>query len=341
MQATTIGAYPRPEELAPIQAPAATPEGSGPAEASGVDSTTLLDEATARVVREQVEAGIDIPTDGALRRSDPIEYHCRHLDGIDLQRLSEVESDEGIVRLPTVIGPVRARQPFLTHDWRVAQRATSRPVKMTLPGPLSLADGLADRHYDGDARRLSADLADALNRELRMLAAAGCRYVQIDEPVFIWAPDAALAFGIEQIDRCFYKLPPEVRRILRLAADPDRLRDEHDPADIAPEAANEVHAQLLPALDGLVDAVAIEDARRPNDLRLLESLERSSVILGVIDVARVAIETQDAVYARLDQALQHIDRERLAAGPDGGLALLPRGIARAKLDVLAKAAHSL
>ena len=134
---------------------------------------------TRDAVIDQVTAGIDIPTDGEIRRENYIHYHCRHLDGIDFTQLTERVLREGAyaARLPTVTGPISARDRFLPHDWRVAQGFTDKPVKISIPGPMTISDTLADAYY-GDPRHLAADLAAALNTEVLALAEAGCRHIQ-------------------------------------------------------------------------------------------------------------------------------------------------------------------
>ena len=119
---------------------------------------------------------MDIPTDGEIRRENYIHYHCRHLDGFDFDTLTPRTSRDGgwVVELPSIVGPVAARagEHFLPHDWRAAQALTEHPVKVTIPGPLTIMDSTADLHYD-DRRRLGRDLADAINHEVRALADAG------------------------------------------------------------------------------------------------------------------------------------------------------------------------
>ena len=116
---------------------------------------------------DQEQAGIDIPTDGEVPRENYIHYHCRHLDGVDFSNLTEKTLRNGayVARLPTIRQPVRAKNPFLRHDWQRAQNLTQRPVKVTMPGPMTIGDTTADAYYD-DPKQRGADLADALNLSL-------------------------------------------------------------------------------------------------------------------------------------------------------------------------------
>ena len=116
--------------------------------------------------------------------------------------------------MPTFTGKVAAREPFLVRDWEVAQAATNRPVKITVPGPLTIADSTANVFY-ANRRSWCADLAEALNVEIRRLAEAGCRHIQVDEPLFARLPDQALDFGVENLERCFHGVPGSVTRTMR------------------------------------------------------------------------------------------------------------------------------
>jgi 5-methyltetrahydropteroyltriglutamate--homocysteine methyltransferase len=193
-----------------------------------------------------------------------------------------------------------------------------------------------DEHYS-DARAFGVDLATALNREVLALADAGCRHIQIDEPLFARKPADALAFGLENLERAFHGCPDHVTRTLHICCGyPDRLDNDN-----YPKADPGAYAMLADALDAsTVNAVSIEDAHRPNDLGLLERFANTTVILGVIAVAKSRIESVDEVRDRLKMALQHCPPERLIAAPDCGLGMLGRNLAMAKLKVLSEAARA-
>jgi len=343
---TAIGAYPKPDYLAVPDWFRAGPESDLPTRswadaiaALGAEAEALCARATREAVSEQVRAGIDIPTDGEIRRENYIHYHCRHLEGIDFGRLSERALRGGAysARLPTVVARIGVRERFLARDWRVAQAATDRPVKITMPGPMTIADTVADEHY-GDARRLGADLAAALNVEVLALAEAGCRHIQIDEPLFARRAEAAVDYGIDHLERAFHGCPSAVMRTVHICCGyPDRL----DNLDY-PKAPPESYLKLAEPLDrSSIMAVSIEDAHRPNDLALLERFTQSIVILGAVAIARSRVEEVDEIRARLAEALAHIDARRLFAAPDCGLGLLGRELALAKLRNLCAAAHTV
>ena len=231
LMTTCIGAYPKlpyvPRMLWFHDAPQI-----GEAEAgilSPEERRAAFDGATREAVAEQAEIGIDIPTDGEIRRANYIHYHCSHLDGFELDTLTECTMRNGAwtAEMPTFTGKVAAREPFLVRDWEVAQSATDRPIKITVPGPLTIADATANVFYS-DRRSWCADLADALNVEIRRLADAGCRHIQVDEPLFARLPDQALEFGIENLERCFHGVIDDVTRTVHICCGYPDMLDETD-----------------------------------------------------------------------------------------------------------------
>jgi 5-methyltetrahydropteroyltriglutamate--homocysteine methyltransferase len=286
-----------------------------------------------------VAAGIDVPTDGEIRREHYIYYQCRNFAGFDFQRLTRKAMRRGswTAEVPTVTGKVSAKNPVLVRDWRVAQSVTDRPVKITLPGPLTIIDSTADAAY-ADEQRLAADLADALNAEIRALSEAGCRWIQVDEPVFAREPEKALTFGIDMLSRCFHGAVPTARRAVHICCGYPSGLD----LEFYPKADAGSYFRLADAVDqASIDAVSLEDAHCNNDLRLLEKFRSKIVMLGVIDIARTRIEPVDEIRARLQHALMHIDPERLMPAPDCGLIMLDRSIVLQKLSNLAAAAQSV
>ena len=289
------------------------------------------------VVRDQVDAGIDVPTDGEVRRENYIFYQCRHLHGFDFEHLTEKVARDGAftARVPTITGAVASRELILARDWRIAQRVTDRPVKITLPGPMTIADSVANEFYP-DPRALGRVLAEVLNAEVRNLAAAGCRHIQVDEPVFARKPQQALEYGIEHLERVFHGVPEDVRRIVHMCCGYPSALDAPD----YPKADPQAYFRIVDAMDDAsVDAVSIEDAHRPNDLTLLERYTRTTVLFGVVNIGRSRVESVDEITQRLGQALEHIDPDRLVAAPDCGLGLLGRDLAMQKLSNLCTAAR--
>ena len=344
---TTIGSYPKPDYVPVVDwfrtQDMALPDAQTANEAFSLsrraEIEALLARATHEVVREQAEIGIDVPTDGEMRRENYVYYHCRHLDGIDFARWTTKSMRGGKWRAdaPTIVGPIRPSERFLPSDWRIAQSVTSLPIKITIPGPLTISDTLSDGYY-GDQKRLCADLADAINVEVRALVEAGCAWIQIDEPVFAVEPEKALAFGIENLERCFHSVPANVMRVMHMCCGYPARVDLED----YPKADPAAYFKLADALDASsVDAVSIEDAHRHNDLCLLERFQATKVILGVIAIARTRVEPVDEIAVRLEDALEHIDASRLIAAPDCGLGMLDRATIRSKLTNMVAAARSV
>jgi len=344
---TTIGAYPKPDY---VPTPDWFREGgtglSSPTEAYQKYLTNLpsnieeiLDRGTQEVVKDQVNVGIDIPTDGEIRRENYIHYHCRHIDGIDFSNLTAKTSRQGawMANLPTVTDPLKTRDHFLPRDYRIAQAATDRPVKITVPGPMTITDSIADLYYNDD-KRLGSALSAALNEEILALAKAGCTWIQVDEPVFARKPDKALDYGIENLERCFHGLPDHVARAAHICCGyPDYLDQEN-----FQKADQRIYLQLSDAIeDSSIRAISLEDAHRHNDLSLLEHFKTTTVMLGVIAIANSRIETVAEITQRLQAALKHIDADRLIAAPDCGLGFLDRELALAKLANMVSAAKSV
>jgi len=348
---TCIGAYPKPDYV-PMRDWFLVDRGltgaSGDVtraanrlqEAQDPETESLYRKATESAVTDQTACGIDIPTDGEQRRENYIHYHCRHLTGFDFVNLTALTLRDGAysAELPTIRGKIAPRgEHFLDHDYRIAQAATDRPVKITVPGPTTVMDTCANAHYD-DPRDLAFDLAAALNYEIRALAEAGCRYIQIDEPLFARNIERALDYGGECLDRCFDGVPAEVTRVMHMCCGyPERLDDqEYHKAD--PSS----YLRLAAAVDAsTVNQISIEDAHRHNDLSLLEKFRNSTVIFGSVAIAASQLETTDEIAARLTAALDHIDRARLIAAPDCGLAMLGRELAMKKLSAMCEAARAV
>ncbi len=345
---TCIGAYPKPEY---VRLPdwfniPAGPDTADPTrlwaaamEAMGPDAEGIIARGVAEVVKDQLDAGIDIPTDGEIPRENYIHYHCRNLEGFDFSNLTSKPVRGGAyeANLPTVVGPVSARETFLVQDWRRAQSFTDRPVKITMPGPMTIWDTNADAYYN-DPKRLGADIAAALNQEVLALAEAGCQYIQIDEPVFARRPREALDYGFENLERAFHGCPDHVTRVVHMCCGyPDRL-DHPD----YPKADVEAYLQIADTIEeSSIDMISVEDAHRHNDLKLLEHFSNTSVILGVIAIAKSRVETVEEIVTRLEQALQHIDKERLIAAPDCGLGILGKELTLKKLANMCTAAQAV
>ena len=343
---TTIGSYPKPYYV-PVRdwfqltdgmtSSLVTERYASDLAEAGPEAEALFRRATEEALADQIACGIEVPTDGEMRRENYVHYHCRHMQGFDFKNLSNRNLRDGAYNtdLPTIRGRILpGDERFLVHDYACAAAASDRPVKITLPGPLTIADTTADAFY-GDAEALGSDLADALNREIRALAEAGCQYIQIDEPLFARYPDKALRYGIAQLESCFSGLPPAVTRVAHVCCGYPNHLDQTDYKKADPGA----YLQLAEALNrAKFDQVSIEDAHRHNDLTLLSAFDRKTVILGVIAIAKSRVETADEISRRIEAALGYIDRDHLWLAPDCGLGFLTRDLAMRKLRAMTEAA---
>ena len=238
--------------------------------------------------------------------------------------------------LPAIRGPIlHSGKNYSAHDYIASQGVSSRPVKFTLPGPLTIMDTTADCFYN-DRPKLNTALAKTINKEVLALVEAGCKHIQIDEPLFARSVKDALDFGMEGLERCFYGVPKSVTRIVHMCCGyPDHL-DDTDYKKADPSS----YYQLSKAIDqAAFDQISIEDKHCCNNLELLEKFENKTVIFGSLAIASSALETVEEVAERLTSALNHIDRDRLIVAPDCGLGLLPAQLAENKLRVMCEAAE--
>ncbi len=231
---TTIGAYPKPhyvklpnwfETGVASKCPSKAYDAYIQAHKNGIET---LDKATQEVVMDQVNASIDVVSDGEVRRENYIYYHCRHLNGIDFTTLTQKTMRNGAWtgEVPTITSPITTQEAFLPRDYTIAKQATTQPVKITLPGPMTITDTIADAYYHDD-EQLGYALAQAINKEVLRLVDAGCTWIQIDEPLFARKPEQALAYGMKNLERCFKDVPEHVIKAVHMCCGyPTKLDDE-------------------------------------------------------------------------------------------------------------------
>ena len=342
MLTTVIGAYPKPSFL---QLPdwfnaeggtdtlKPTVDYDDAIKKMGKETESIFLKAAKEVIGDQIECGIDIVTDGEVRRENYIHYHCRHITGVDFNTLTEKIARTGNYKcwLPTIVAKVEAQDSFLVHDWKVSQKLSSKPVKITIPGPMTIADTIANTYYKSDDK-MGFDLAEVINVEIKRLQKAGCKYIQVDEPLFARKPQQAIDFGIDNLAKCFEGLEnTEIEKITHICCGyPDKL-------DVInyPKAPSDSYKKIAKALDAsLIDTVSIEDAHRYNDLELLRNFTKTKVIFGLIKIASSQIETKEEIENRVLDALNYIDKQQLIAAPDCGLGHLPRQLAIEKLKIM-------
>ena len=344
---TTIGSYPKPDYLKipdwfqgekGTDAEYPTKGWEEAIKSLGSDFEAIINKATQEIISDQIECGIDIITDGEVRRENYIHYHCRFLKGIDFDNLTKQTARTGNYDcyLPTIVNKVEFDKPFLSNEFKINQKFSSKPVKVTIPGPLTITDTIADDYYK-DNKKLGIDLSIAINNEVKILADSGCNYIQIDEPLFARKTKEALNFGIENLERCFYGIPNEIEKIVHICCGyPDKVDAINYPK--APVNSYNNLASYLE--DSSVNTISIEDAHRHNDLKLLEDFKTKKIIFGLIKIASSEIEEVEEIRTRIKDCLNHIDAERLIAAPDCGLGYLSRDMAKIKLRNLSAAAKS-
>ena len=349
LETTTIGSFPKPPYV-PIQdwfdisrqsggmnSAETTRRYSADLGKNRNENEKLFLKATREILEIQIRSGISIPTDGEVRRENYIHYHCRHLGGIDFLDLEHRFLRDGAYEtdLPAIRNSIsHSGASYSVHDYLSSQKFSSKPVKFTLPGPLTIMDTTADCFYH-DRKKLNADLATTINKEILGLVEAGCKFIQIDEPLFARSVNDALAFGMEGLERCFHNVPKSVKRIVHMCCGyPDHL-DDTDYKKAEPSS----YHQLSEAIDeAAFDQISIEDKHCCNDLELLEKFKNKSVIFGTVAIASSRLESVEEVKERLQDATNHIDRERLIVAPDCGLGLLSPKLAEDKLRVMCQAA---
>ena len=345
MLTTVIGAYPKPDYLKITDwfNAAGGTDTSNPTKLyedeikkMGVDAETIFKKAAAEVIKDQLDCGIDIITDGEIKRENYIHYHCRHLNGVDFNTLTEKVARTGNYKcwLPTITNKISATDPFLVDEWISNQSLSDKPVKVTIPGPMTITDTIANTYYKSD-EEMGYDLAIAINTEIKRLVDAGCKYIQVDEPLFARKPENALAFGIENLEKCFEGINQnDVEKITHICCGyPDKL----DAVDY-PKAPLDSYKEIAQSLDNsIIDSVSIEDAHRYNDLTLLKDYKQTKVIFGLIKIANSKIETVAEIENRIQEALNFISKEQLIAAPDCGLGHLSRDLAIKKLKIMSQA----
>ena len=285
------------------------------------------DDATALAIADQERAGVDIVTDGEIRRESYSNRFATALEGLDIDNPAMVPGRAGGTNaVPRVVGRVRRTRPVEVDDLRFLRARTGRTVKITLPGPFTMSQQAYNEAYDDEAE-LAMDLAAAVNEEVRDLFAAGADIVQIDEPWLQSRADKAREFALEAIDRAL----AGVDGTTALHTCFGYAHVVHDRPSGYP---------FLAELAGCTaDVLAIEAAQPKLDPSVLEPLAGKTVIVGVLDLSDPEPETPGVVAERIEAALTVVPPERLQVGPDCGMKYLDRDLAYAKLRALVEGAR--
>jgi 5-methyltetrahydropteroyltriglutamate--homocysteine methyltransferase len=327
---TVVGSYPQPDWLVDRSAL----EHHGVPRVSARDIWRIpeplleqaQDDATLIAIAEMERAGIDIVTDGEIRRESYSNRFALALDGIDSEHPGRVgRSGGGTTPVPRIVGKIRRRGPVERRDAEFLLRHATHATKITLPGPFTLSQQAENAFY-ADEEEMAMDYAVAVNEELRELKTTGVDVVQLDEPWVRTAPDKAARWGINAINRALAGIPgPTIVHLCFGYA----AMVKSKPSGYA----------FLPQLaDTIAEQISIEAAQPKLDLGVLKDLSGKTVLLGVLDLNDPAVETAETVAERLRAGLRYLPAERLVAAPDCGMKYLPRQIAFGKLKALAEGA---
>ena len=284
------------------------------------------DDATLVAIRDMERAGIDIVTDGEIRRESYSNRFALALDGIDLDNPAEVIGRTGrATSVPRVVGKIRRRFPVETRDAAFLAANTDRVTKITLPGPFTMSQQAFDGHY-GDPEAMAMDYAVAVNEEAHDLKRAGVDIIQLDEPWMEQYHEKAKVFGLKALNRALQGL--EGTTIVHVC---------FGYAFVVPNKP--AGYSILETLDGCIaKQISIEAAQPKLDLGVLKSLPGKSILVGMLNLGSDEVETKEQVADRIRAALPFLPAERLIAAPDCGMKYLPRARAFGKLQALAQGA---
>jgi 5-methyltetrahydropteroyltriglutamate--homocysteine methyltransferase len=325
--ATTVGSFPRPSWLADRDRSQVI---------FRLPATVLQeaqDDATRVVLHMQERIGLDLLTDGEQRRPHFINHILAALNGIDLIKLGikkvyrRREQDH---RVPRIVGKVQRRVPAVVGDLRFAKSETAKPIKMAVPGPMTVIDSTLDETYHDEAA-LAMDIAAAVNAELRDLQAAGCEVLQIDEPAMTRYHEKVFDYGARALDRCLEGIhtPTLVHLCYGYPGGGER---QHEYA----------YPDLLAALmKTRISGFAVEFARSGYDPAVLDICKGRLVMFGCVDPGESPAPAVAEVIERARGALKYVEPDRLLLAPDCGLMTISRQLAVAKARLLVEAAKEL
>ncbi len=286
-------------------------------------------DATLLAIRDQERAGIDVITDGEMRRESYSNRFATSLEGIDVAQpfIRRVQGFE--IPLPRIVAPLKRRAAVEVDDLRFLKANTRHLAKITLPGPFTLSKQAHDCHY-GDPEAVAMAYAALVNEEVRDLAAAGADVIQLDEPWLREDPDGANRYGVKAINRALEGV--QVTSCIHLCFGYGFVVSANKP---------KAYAFLSQLADCVVDQISIEAAQPHLDLGVLKDLSNKAIVLGVVDLSNNDVESVGTLVARIQRALPYVAPERLIAAPDCGMKYLSREAAFGKLCALAQAAELL
>jgi 5-methyltetrahydropteroyltriglutamate--homocysteine methyltransferase len=280
------------------------------------------DDATLLAIRAQERAGLDIITDGEMRRESYSNRFATALDGVDVDNPGTALDRSGHPNpVPRVTGPIRRRHPVEVRDVEFLRANTDRLIKITVPGPFTMAQQAQNEFYP-NKEEMALDYAAAVHDEIRDLFAAGADIVQIDEPYMQARPQEAREYGLKTVNRALDGIVG--RTALHICFGYAAVIHER-PSGYS----------FLPELhDCRVHEISIETAQSRLDTSVLEKLRGKTIILGVLDLADMTVETPETVATRIRRALPYVDPKMVIVAPDCGLKYLPRDVAFGKMQAM-------
>ena len=284
------------------------------------------DDATLLAIRDQERAGLDIITDGEMRRESYSNRFATALAGVNIDEPGTALDRSGHPNpVPRVDGMVRRKHPVQVRDLEFLKANTNRMVKITVPGPFTMSQQAQNDFYESEAE-MALDYAAAVNEEIKDLFAAGADIVQIDEPYMQARPEKAREFGLDALNRALDGVGgmTAVHICFGYAA---IIHERPEGYSFLPEFH---HCSC--------DQVSIETAQSDLDCKVLETLPQKTIILGVIDLDDMTVETPEQVAARVRRALPFKDAKQIILAPDCGMKYLPRDVAYGKLDAMVRGA---
>src|SRR5256885_7392052 len=259
----------------------------------------LLDKAALEAIKDQNRAGIDIMTDGEERRGRYVLHIVNRLEGVDARNRKPISMRAGTVRqdAPRVIGKLGYKGPLVLDEFLFTKKHAKGVAKIGLPGPSTVADCVAYEYYQGDRRELAFDYADAIHHEVAALIAAGCEVIQFDDPVLLRYPEAAQAWGLQALERCFAGLEDRATFIVHICRGyPNKPLERQG---ISYKANQDYYRDILSWLsESHLEVVSIEGAASDLDGSILSAIGKKSVMLGLIDVGENAVDSVEALVGR-------------------------------------------
>jgi len=287
------------------------------------------DDATIMAIKAQEDAGLDIITDGEIRRESYSNRFATALEGIDIDNPGTALDRAGHPNpVPRIVGPIRRKHPVEVDDVKFLRAHTAKPIKMTVPGPFTMSQQAQNDHYPSEEAAALA-YADAVNEEIRDLFAAGADIVQVDEPYMQARPEKARQFGLRALNRALQGIagPTAVHICFGYAAIIHQRPSGYS---------------FLPELAGCsCGQVSVETAQSNLDCAVLAKLDGKQIMVGCLDLNDMTVETPEKVVARIKKALAYVPATHVILAPDCGMKYLPRTVAFGKLQSMVEAARIL